>query len=75
MGSKQPVRDVGDPLLYTYAEAQIKLGISESQLYKLMRDKEIKSLALGPQVRRIPLSELEGYVARLMAEQFPEAAA
>lgn len=69
MGHKQPVRDVGEPLLFTYEEARLKLGVSLSQLYKLMRAGEIRSLELGPQVRRIPMSELEAYVARIVAEQ------
>ncbi len=69
MGHKQPVRDVGEPLLFTYEEARLKLGVSLSQLYKLMRAGEIRSLELGPQVRRIPMSELEAYVARKVAEQ------
>lgn len=69
MGQKQPVRDMGEPLLLTYEEARLKLGVSLSQLYKLMRAGEIHSLELGPQVRRIPMTELDAYVARLRAEQ------
>jgi excisionase family DNA binding protein len=72
MGSKQPVRDVGEPLMLTYEEARIKLGVSLSQLYKLMRAGEIRALELGPQVRRIPMSELDAYLARKIAEQFGE---
>lgn len=59
----------GEPLLLTYKDACAKLGVTTSQLYRLMRRGEIRSLALGPQVRRISLAELEGYVARLEAEQ------
>jgi excisionase family DNA binding protein len=70
MGSKQPVRDVGEPLMLTYKEARIKLGVSLSQLYKLMKDGEIRALDLGPQVRRIPTSELDAWLDRKMAEQF-----
>ena len=73
MGHKQPVRDVGEPLMLTYEEARLKLGVSLSQLYKLMRDKEIRSLDLGPQVRRIPMSELDAYLTRLKAQQWNEA--
>lgn len=62
-------RDVGDPLMYTYDEARRKLGVSLSQLYRLMRDGEITALTLGPQVRRITLAELEAYVDRRVAEQ------
>ena len=65
MGKKQPVRDVGEPLMFTYQEARLKLGVSLSQLYKLMRDGEIHSIPLGPQVRRIALTELEAYVRKV----------
>lgn len=67
MSKKHPVRDVGEPLMLTYEEARIKLGVSLSQLYRLMRAGEIHSLTLGPQVRRIALTELEEYVKRLIA--------
>jgi len=69
MGSKQPVRDVGEPLMLTYEEARIKLGVSLSQLYRLMKRGEIHALKLDTQVRRIPTSELEAYVKRTVAEQ------
>jgi excisionase family DNA binding protein len=69
MGHKQPVRDVGEPLMLTYEEARIKLGVSLSQLYKLMKNGEIHALKLDTQVRRIPMSELDAYVKRLVKEQ------
>jgi predicted DNA-binding transcriptional regulator AlpA len=69
MGSKQPVRDVGAPLMLTYEEARLKLGVSLSQLYRLMRSGDITPLPLGPQVRRISLAECQAYVDRLVAEQ------
>lgn len=77
MGSKQVQRDVGEPLMLTYAEACIKIGISESKLYKLLRSGEIRNVKLGPQERRIPMTECEAYVKRLVAEQIgtPEEAA
>lgn len=70
MGHRQPVRDVGEPLMLTYEQARLKLGVSLSQLYKLMREGEIRKLELGPQVMRIPMTELEAYVDRLKAAQF-----
>ena len=69
MGSKQVQRDVGEPLMLTYKEAAKKLGVSVSKLYRLMREDEIHNVKLGPQERRIPLSECEAYVGRLVAEQ------
>jgi excisionase family DNA binding protein len=73
MGSKQVQRDVGEPLMLTYKEAAKKMGVSLSKLYKLLRTGEVRSLKLGPQERRIPMSECQAYVARLVAEQIGEA--
>ena len=69
MGSKQVQRDVGEPLMLTYKEAAKKMGVSLSKLYKLLREGEVRSLRLGPQERRIPMSEVRAYVDRLVAEQ------
>jgi hypothetical protein len=69
MGSKQPVRDMGEPLMLTYEEARLKLGVSLSQLYRLMRGGEITPLKLAPQVRRVALADCEAYVDRLVAGQ------
>lgn len=69
MGNKQPVRDVGEPLMLTYKEACKKIGVSMSKLYRLMRAGEVRNVELGPQERRIPMSECEAYVDRLVAEQ------
>jgi excisionase family DNA binding protein len=69
VGSKQVQRDVGEPLMLTYAEACTKLGISESRLYKLLRGGEIRNVKLGPQERRIPMTECKAYADRLVAEQ------
>lgn len=73
MGSKQPERDVGEPLMLTYREAAKKIGVSLSKLYKLLRAGEIHSLRLGPQERRIPMGECQAYVDRLVAEQIGKA--
>jgi excisionase family DNA binding protein len=69
MGAPQPVRDVGEPMLLTYKEACQKIGISMSKLYREMRDGRIHNVKLGPQERRIPMSECEAYVRALVAEQ------
>jgi excisionase family DNA binding protein len=58
------------PSALTYREAALKLGVSLSMIYTLLRNKEICSVELGPQVKRIHLSELEAYVARKKAEQW-----
>lgn len=64
-----------EPLLLTYQQARRRLGVSISQLYRLMRKGEIRPLTLGPQVRRISDAELVMYVKRLEAEQHGEAGA
>lgn len=59
----------GAPLLLTYEQARTRLGVSISQLYRLMRQGEIRPLKLGKQVRRISDAELVMYVQRLESEQ------
>ena len=73
MGRKQVQRDVGEPLFLTYKEAAAKIGVSESRVYRLLREGEIHNVKLGPRERRIPLSECEAYAARLIAEQIGKA--
>lgn len=68
MGSKQPERDVGEPLMLTYKEAAKKIGVSLSQVYVLLRRGELHSLDLGPQTKRIATSECRAYVDRLIGE-------
>jgi hypothetical protein len=69
--------DAGDTpdgsLLLTYDEARRKIGVSISQLYRLMRQGKIRKLELAPQVRRISLAECERYVSELETEQYGEA--
>ena len=38
MGRKQVQRDVGEPLMLTYQEAAVKIGVSLSRVYRLLRD-------------------------------------
>lgn len=61
--------DAGEPLLLTYQQARKKIGVSISQLYRLMRQGEIRNLELGPQIRRISLAECERYVNELEVKQ------
>lgn len=51
------------PALLTYAQASQRLGVSRATLYKLLRDGDIRNVALAPQVRRIPAVELDRYLA------------
>jgi excisionase family DNA binding protein len=73
MGRKQVQRDVGEPLMLTYTEAAAKIGVSLSRVYRLLREGEIHNVPTGPRERRIPLSECEAYVDRLVAEHIGEA--
>lgn len=56
--------------MLTYKQAAKKINVSLSKLYLLMRAGEIRRLELGPQVKRIALSECEAYVKRLEDEQY-----
>ena len=67
---KHEERDVGPPMTLTYAEARTKLNVTLSQLYTLLRSGEIRPIAFSPQVRRIPMSELEDFLERKKAEQW-----
>ncbi|HET9975587.1 MAG TPA: hypothetical protein VFQ68_45700 [Streptosporangiaceae bacterium] len=73
MGHKQPQRDVGEPLMLTYKEAAFKISVSESVLYELLRDGKIHSVTVGPQTKRIPISQCEEFVDSLIAEQIGKA--
>ena len=57
------------PLLLKVPEACKVLGCSRSQLYILLKSKEIKGMMIGPGQRRISYAECEAYVARKMDEQ------
>lgn len=61
--------DVGEPILLTYRQAWQRLGVTQSQFYRLMRRGEIVPLKLGPQVRRIYMTDLEEYARKLKREQ------
>jgi excisionase family DNA binding protein len=58
------------PLMMRIAAAAEELGISQSKMYELIRNNEVRSIHVGPNATRIPYSELEGYVARKIAEQW-----
>jgi excisionase family DNA binding protein len=51
-------------------EAARAVGLSRSQFFKLLADGSIRSLKVG-RLRRVPVAELEAWVAREMAEQAP----
>lgn len=63
-----PKSEVPKQLLLKVPEACKVLGCSRSQLYILLRNKEIEGIMIGPQQRRIPYAECEAYVARKLAE-------
>ena len=70
MGSKQPERDVGEPLMLTYKEAAKKIGISLSLLYKLSPD-QCRLILIDPKM--LELSMYEG-IPHLMAPVVTEPA-
>ena len=55
-------------LLLTVPEAAAALAISRSKLYELMTSGAITSVRIDGS-RRIPLTALEEYVSRLLAER------
>ena len=57
------------PMMLMMDRAAYELGVSESTLYEFLKEGKIKSVLLGPKIRRIPLIELEAYRDRVLAEQ------
>lgn len=53
-----------EPLLYTRAEAQTKLGLGRSTVDKLIRSGELRSVKIG-RARRIPADALAEYLHTL----------
>ena len=58
-------------MMLKVSEAAVELGVSESTLFGLLKAGKIRSVLLGPKIRRIPRTELEAYVQRLLDEQAP----
>ena len=58
------------PTLLRVPLAAAELDISESALYEIMKAGKIRSVLLGPKIRRIPRTELEAYVQSLLDEQY-----
>jgi excisionase family DNA binding protein len=49
-------------------EAARAIGVSRSQFFKLLADGSIRSLKVG-RLRRVPVAELDSWVARELAQQ------
>ena len=60
---RQPAR-----LLLTPEEAARAVGLSRARLYQLLADGSIPSMKVG-RARRIPVSELQGWIRREIAAQ------
>jgi excisionase family DNA binding protein len=58
----------GDKLLYSPEEAADMLGVSRSQVFELIAQRQIESVKVG-RLRRFPLDALTAYIERLRAEQ------
>jgi len=62
--------EVSPRMMLNISQAAKELGISQSTLFVLLKEEKIRSVYLGPKIRRIPRSELEAYVELLLAEQY-----
>lgn len=61
----------GDQVLMTIEQASRRLGLARSYVYaKLIVPGRIRTVRLGPRARRVPASELERFIAELLAEQY-----
>jgi excisionase family DNA binding protein len=57
------------PRLYAYPRAAERLGVSLSELRRLIADRDLTPISLGPKMRRIVVAELEEYVKRKVQER------
>ena len=57
----------GDQLLVTPEEAARRLSVGRTTIYELMASGELQSVNIG-RCRRVPLSALRSFVARLVDE-------
>jgi len=55
-------------VLLTVEQAAERLAIGRSNMFKLIKTKQIASVRIG-QLRRVPATEIDAYVERLIAEQ------
>lgn len=56
--------------MLTVEEAAAELGIGRTTAFALVKSGELPSVKVG-RLRRIPLTEIHAYTARLMADQQP----
>jgi excisionase family DNA binding protein len=62
------------PLLCSYQRAAERLGVSVSELRRLVADGDLRAISLGPKMRRFVVAELEEYIRR-KATEFKQGAA
>lgn len=55
-------------VLLQVREAAARLGVGRTTVFELIKEGKIASVLIG-RSRRIPVGEVEAYVARLVAEQ------
>lgn len=59
-----PAAAEGDRLLLRVEEAAARLQVGRTTMYELLRRGEVESVPIG-RLRRIPMSSLDNYIARL----------
>jgi excisionase family DNA binding protein len=62
------------PLLLKIPQACKMLAVSRTTLFGLLKSGEIRGVMIGPQQRRVPVSECEAYVARKMSAETEQVA-
>ncbi|WAL65945.1 helix-turn-helix domain-containing protein [Amycolatopsis cynarae] len=61
-----PVRPLSERVMLTAEEAAEQLGIGRTLMFKLLRAGQIESVRIG-RLRRVPVSAIRDYAARLVA--------
>ena len=62
---------MNDTILLTVDRAARRLGMSRGAIYPLVLSGDIPSIKIG-RARRIPIAQLEAWVARQVSEQQPD---
>lgn len=63
-----PPRQMPERVLLTVEEAAEQLGIGRSMAFRLIRNGELESVQIG-RLRRVPISAIKDYAARLVTQQ------
>lgn len=60
-----------EPVMYTIEQTSKRLGFAKSYVYeKFIRTGKIKSIRFGPRAVRVPSSEIDNFIRKMLEEQY-----